>query len=431
MTYLSQSLAEQRVERDAWLAWLEQLHPYTIELGLERVGSVYRQLFAQKPTALVVTVAGTNGKGSTIALLAQLLHASSISYCAYTSPHLLDFNERIQINGQTISDAELIASFKRVEAARGDIRLTYFEFTTLAALVLFSQSNAQVWLLEVGLGGRLDAVNCIDSDLAIITAIALDHQAWLGDSVTSIAKEKAGILRQGRPVVFGEHHLELLRAAKRLNCPVYDQQQRQFELLEQGWRLGVRLGYEVIYFQSTQWPSIPMPSMVLGLQAWLWLCQTLGIAHSSAAHQQVIEQVALRGRLTELSYSAAEPSIWLDVAHNPAAAELLAQNLERIALAPWQAVVAIMADKDVAGVLKPLLALVERWWIWPLDLPRAMSSKALAEQLQTLGVATANIDSSARSPEQAWQRLRHCHAPIVVFGSFYTVESVYRHLQSN
>ncbi len=223
---------------DAWLRWLETLHPKPIDLGLERVQSVARALHIAFPMP-VITVAGTNGKGSTVALLDSILSAEGKRVGCYTSPHLLRYNERVKIAGRDVSDQQLCAAFAEVDAARGETTLSYFEFGTLAAMLLFMRANLDVVVLEVGLGGRLDAVNIVDADIAIVTSVALDHEAWLGNDRATIGREKAGILRAAKPAIFGDVSplTELVDYAAQLTAPLYCRN-RDFDYLSEGqeWR---------------------------------------------------------------------------------------------------------------------------------------------------------------------------------------------------
>ena len=209
---------------DAWLSWLEQCHPSEIDLGLSRIGQVYQRLAAfPSASTKVITVAGTNGKGTCVNSLSFLLKQTGAAVGAYTSPHLLHYNERVQINGQPVSDDQLCEAFAAIDAARGDISLTYFEFGTLAAFYLFAQAQLDYWVLEVGLGGRLDAVNILDADIAVITSIALDHEAWLGNDLMQIGLEKAGIMRDGKPVIVAslDYPASIDEKISQLNCPAF------------------------------------------------------------------------------------------------------------------------------------------------------------------------------------------------------------------
>ncbi|MEO8740363.1 MAG: bifunctional tetrahydrofolate synthase/dihydrofolate synthase [Casimicrobiaceae bacterium] len=415
---------------EGWLAFLATLHPNTIALGLDRVRSVYDRLDVTFACP-VITVAGTNGKGSTCALLERMLVAGGYRVGLYTSPHLLRYNERVRIAGAEVTDAALCAAFDAVEDARNDTALTFFEFGTLAALWQFARSGLDALVLEVGLGGRLDAVNVIDADVAIVTSIAIDHVAYLGDTREAIGFEKAGIFRAGRVAICAER-----------NPPA--------SLLEHARAVGaklLRIGSDYDFTaQAGQWSyrgpggarhGLPHPAlrgaMQLGnaataLTALDALRDRLPL--SMGAVREALVDIALPGRFQVLP---GRPVQVFDVAHNPQAAKVLADNLGAMGFHPetW-AVFGIMADKDIDGVIAPLKARVERWLVATLPPPRGASAATLRERLESAGVASTAI-REFDDPMTAYGAARSGVTEadrIVVLGSFLTVAAALSVLSS-
>ncbi|NGP52271.1 bifunctional tetrahydrofolate synthase/dihydrofolate synthase [Thioalkalivibrio sp. XN8] len=395
-----------------WLAWQEQLHPATIELGLERIRTVLERLELTRPAPQVFIVGGTNGKGSCVAALEALAMVSGRRTGAYTSPHLLRYNERVRIDGEEVDDAALVSAFEAVEAARGDVPLTYFEFGTAAALQIFRRRAVETAVLEIGLGGRLDAVNAVAADAAIVTSVGLDHMEWLGPDRESIGREKGGIFRAGKPAVIGERDppATLLAAAG-----------------AGALRLGVDFDWDE---QGEQWrwhddrrvlaglPLAPLPAPALrdnaasAIAAFAALEPRLAAADAAEA----IGRIRLAGRLQRVPGPV---EWWLDVAHNPAAAAMLAGAL---AAAPgtgrtW-CVLGMLGDKDAGGVAAALAPQVDGWFLASLEPPRGLSAAALAERLP------APPRAEASSVAEACELARRAAAPgdrIVVCGSFHTV----------
>ena len=400
-----------------WLAWLERSHPAAIELGLDRVSAVGSRLQLDFSTTTVITVAGTNGKGSCVAALVHCLQAERITVGSYTSPHLLCYNERVRINGQMVSDTELVEAFAAVDAARAEISLTYFEFGTLAALWLFQRVQLQAIVLEVGLGGRLDAVNIVDPDIAIVTSIDLDHQDWLGDNRELIGREKAGIFRPGVPALCGRDMPgSVLQRAAELKAPLC-QLGQDMQLTDEGttwlWQGMASDGQPV----SCQLPPVPLPadSVALALQA-MYLLDLPPGADALAG----LAECRLAGRLQVIVRDGV--GYWLDVAHNPAAVRLLADRLAAAAV-PGRTFVlfAVMADKDVDGMLQSLMPLIDGWWLPALaDNPRAMPPEQLALKLAALG-ATSQIYPSVELALQAAAQQCLPGDRVLVCGSFFTV----------
>jgi len=369
---------------DDWLDYQQRVHPSAIALGLDRIRTVWGRLGAPSPAPVVITVGGTNGKGSTVAFLDAMLRAAGRRTGVYTSPHLLRYNERIRIDGEEASDAALVAAFERIEAARSRdgeaIALTYFEFGTLAALLLFAEAGLGVAVLEVGLGGRLDAVNLVDADAAIVTTIDLDHQDWLGNDRDSIGREKAGIFRAGRPAIVAEAHppAGLLDAAIAAGADLR-RLGRDFtmEVDGDGWR----------WTASGMAVSVPRPALAAP-------CQPLNAAGAIAAlhalrerlgwHPAALAEGIVRARAAgRLQRFGGAVELVVDVAHNPQAAAVLAAWLRAVPCAGRTiAVFGALADKDVAGVTAALQGLVSRWHLAGLDLetPRGLAAAALASQ---------------------------------------------------
>ncbi|WP_308366676.1 MULTISPECIES: bifunctional tetrahydrofolate synthase/dihydrofolate synthase [unclassified Microbulbifer] len=398
-----------------WLSRLERLHPTEIELGLDRVARVARALDVQKPAPKVITVAGTNGKGSCIAAMEALLRAGGHSVGAYSSPHLLRFNERVRIDGIEVEDVELVRAFEAVEAVRGEVSLTYFEYTTLAALWLFREAGVEFALLEVGLGGRLDAVNLVDADIAVITSIAVDHEDWLGSDREVIGREKAGILRPGAPFVCAdpEPPLSVASAAGGLGCPSYFIG-RDFLVGGTDYRFGE--------FELELPPTgLPRPSIAAAVTALAVLDALPEDAEGALAPLELAgrcQQIHWRGR-----------SLLLDVGHNPAAAEYLARRLDGNPIAgETRALVAVMADKDLPGLFAPLVEKVDTWY--PSLLPgneRAAGCPALIAGLRSAGVAEGRIRADCAPVREALERALGeigVKDRLLVFGSFFTVAEV-------
>lgn len=421
-----------------WLAWLETLHPKEIDLGLVRIRQVAQQLglsqflsarenLGEARRPILVTVAGTNGKGSFVTSCEHLLAHAGKSTGAYTSPHILAYNERIRINGEPVSDAAIVAAFVEIDAARGDITLTYFEFSTLAAILIFRQHNVDYWLLEVGLGGRLDAVNCFHTDLAVITSIDLDHQNWLGDSREQIAVEKAGIVRDGSAVICAELNppaslLEILPADT-----FYINDAFSWALQESGVVFSWLSSDNCRLSLFAGCCQLPLPSVAAAIQA----MALLGVLNTQSRPESVIESLSLAGRLQTVTLPG-DGAILLDVAHNPAATALLANNLAaRFANQTFIAVVSMMADKDLFNALAPMVPKVKHWLLLPLpEVPRAAHPERLKSVLMTLGVSEACIAILQRAGDlytpdkQALRREYRSSLPLLVFGSFYAVADV-------
>ncbi len=397
-----------------WLSLLEARHPTEIEFGLDRIGRVALQLGLSHsmPGKKVITVAGTNGKGSCVAALESILLAAGYRVGSYTSPHFIDYNERICLNGQSVSDQTICAAFERIESVRGDTSLTYFEFGTLAALLIMDQADLDVVVLEVGLGGRLDAVNLIDTDIAIVTSLALDHQDWLGDDLNQIAAEKAAIARSGRPLIYGDVTPVpgLLVAAGEIGAQLL-LNGRDFSLTE---------------FNVPANTTLPPCSVACAVQA----VKLIDTSLPDATIEQGLQEVNLLGRFQQVDLEGVR--LILDVAHNPQATELLAQRLRTQKLPSVDqkiiAVSGIMADKDIPAMFLPLVPLVKDWFFCDIPgQPRAADARKLSTLLYNVnGSNEVNVVES-KSPVAALQAAlanANIGDSVVVFGSFFTVGPV-------
>ena len=408
---------------EAWLELLEQRHPQAIDLGLERCGAVYRQLGSPRPAKQVFTIAGTNGKGSTVAYLAAMSGVMGQRFGTYTSPHIFRFNERISIMGEPVSDDCLVKAFEQVEAARDDISLTYFEFTTLAGLLILQQSDLDCAILEVGLGGRLDTVNLVDADCTVITPIGLDHQDFLGPDLNSIASEKAGIIRSTAPVVCTEKNPPgpILKRSEELQAPVY--------------RRGI--DYDLVDYPGgddglLQF-SLDGRSMSVAEPLMAGLHQLDNLAAALAAFallypgcflkademSEAIRGTRVPGRLQTVNSS---PEILLDVGHNELAAEVVANFLKHSGKTNITCVLAMLADKHAEEVAVALGKVCKRWSCADSPGKRGQAGELLARRIKaalpdakvaafgSLDVALQQVLSSASEDET-----------ILVFGSFSTV----------
>ncbi len=409
---MSQSVMAQSQSLSDWLSYLEQIHPSVIDLGLHRVGLVADRLGLRQLPSTVVTVGGTNGKGTTCALLEAIYRAAGYRVGVYSSPHLLRYNERVRIQGQDVSDAELCQAFAAVEAARGEVSLTFFEFGTLAALWLFRAAAPDLVLLEVGLGGRLDATNLVDSDLAVVTSIALDHCDWLGDTREAIAREKAGIYRTGKPAISGEPNPpeSLAQTAQTIGA----------RLLQVGADFRRDEAEAVWHFRGVhqQWRELPYPELPLdNAVTALAVVEQLALPIDIEAIRTGLAQARLAGRLQLLR---TQPRVTLDVAHNPHSAHYLARQLRvRGKVGRRLAVAGMLKDKDIRQTLGELVELVDLWFLADLHGARA----ALAQELSAVlpeesarrcfaSVADAYRVALATAQEQD---------EIIVLGSFHTV----------
>lgn len=388
---------------DAWLAYIEQIHAKPIDMGLDRLRQVANRLELPKLGKWVVSVAGTNGKGSSCRFLEVLALQQGLKVGRYSSPHFERFNERVCLQAQPVSDSLLVQAFARVEQARAEISLSYFEFTTLAAFVVFAEQQLDVVILEVGLGGRLDAVNLVDADCAILVSVALDHQDFLGDDLNGIAAEKIGIARPAAPLFIGETKaLEVLERAEQLTGS---------QVYRKGMDFGCRDGQ--FFWPQGSCPAfdsqLPQENLPAVLAAWASSPWALEVSQEL---QQALAVASLPGRMQTVRFQRA--SVLLDVAHNPHAAERLAGHLKNRP-GPFAMVFSALADKDIAGIVRPFADLDCSWHLLPLAGPRGLTVAELAQQVQ---MPTMHLyDNLAPALQSACQP----GAQVVVFGSFMTV----------
>lgn len=410
-----------------WLTRLESIHPRSVELGLERVGAVWQRLGSPRPAPLCVVIGGTNGKGSTVAFVEAALRAAGHRVGTYTSPHLLRYQERVRIQGAELADADWVAAFERIEAARAEISLSYFEFGTLAAINLMARAGLDAAVLEIGLGGRLDAVNLIDADVAILTSVDLDHQDYLGDTREQIGWEKAHIFRAGRPAVVAEQDppASIAQVAVAIGAELIQAPVPAAAAMDGHWTC-------VLPDQSTL--TLPRPRLAATVQTRnaaaavtaLW-CVRQHWRYSEGVLARGVASASVRGRMERL---ARHPETWVDVAHNPEAARALAAWLRQQPATSQVAVFAALADKDLTGIVAPLADSFSAWVVTDLsaDSPRAQSPERLAAHLRALlaseiGVTTAPAMQQALASADA---LAGPGGRVIVFGSFFTVAAALR-----
>ncbi len=416
-----------------WLHYLEGMHPSLIDMGLERIKKVARYL-ALDSSAVKIVVAGTNGKGSTCAMLESILLAAGYRVGLYTSPHLIDFNERARIQGVSLSDETLIAAFEKVEQARvlATESLTYFEVTTLAILHVFAQTNLDVMVLEVGLGGRLDAVNIVDADCSIVTSIDLDHMEYLGNTRDKIGFEKAHVYRPHRPAICADPlpPQALLDYAQSIEADLwligrdfnYSGDKQQWAYAGRGKRRS-----------ALAYPALRGANQLLNASGALAALDALSdrLAVPQQAVRQGLIQAALPGRFQIMP---GQPTVILDVAHNPHAAAVLEKNISNMGFAPYTyAVFGMLADKNIEGVVKAISPRIDGWFCCGLPGPRGLTAAALAKRIESsLVPAKDPLEKPATveqfdSPEQAYAKALARANPddrIVVFGSFLTVSAI-------
>ncbi len=418
-----------------WLQRLEQMQPDRIELGLARIKQVAAACGLDRPGFDIITVAGTNGKGSTVAFIAGMLQRSGYRVGVYTSPHFIDFNERIVINGARADEQSLCEAFTFIDQHRADTDLTYFEFTTLAAVYCFMQAKVDIAVLEVGLGGRLDAVNAWDSQVACITSIGIDHVDWLGDDRESIGREKAGVARSGCPLICGDKTppASIVETAASTGAV----------LLQAGVHFSARVGSEEWQYHGPHGQALlPMPRI-----AGDWAADNAAVAITACAEylgrlpdisavESTLSQVSIPGRMQQQRFSGVP--VLLDVAHNQQAAELLGEYLRRDSQQGRRqttAVFACMQDKDAGVIIKQLAATIDRWHVAQLDYPRAIDAQELVSLIESgkqaggkhagVEVFTSVIQAFESAVAQSTSQDR-----VVVFGSFHVVGPVLEFLAS-
>lgn len=406
---------------EEWLAWFETLHPKKIDMSLDRIRAILEGLGLTQPAFKVISVGGTNGKGSCVAILESVYREAGYRVGAFTSPHLLRFNERIRFDGKDATDAELIETFEAIDASLGRITLSYFEASAVAALLFFARRNAEVALFEVGMGGRLDAVNALDADAALITSIELDHIDWLGPDREAIGREKAGIMRPARPVVIGDANPPASLAAHanaigaRLARIGHDFTARPSATGE--WR------FEGLGALHDSLPRVSFGGDVqyANMAACVAVVQLMRdeLPVSDDALRAGLRNASVHGRNELHERDGVE---WIfDVAHNPSAARMLRETVDRMPARRTLAVFAAMEDKDLGGVLEPFAKTVERWYLARPNDERGAPIPALLRTLSMLGVSAATsypsiADACAAAAAEAGPDDR-----VLVFGSFYTV----------
>lgn len=407
-----------------WLGYIESLHPKSIEMGLGRVQTVAARLQLTFPFT-VITVGGTNGKGSTCAMLERIYSAAGYQVGCYTSPHLLHYQERVRFNGHVIADALLCDAFAAVEQARGDVTLTYFEMGTLAALWAFEQQPLDVVILEVGLGGRLDAVNIVDADCAIVTNVDLDHMEFLGDTRELIGHEKAGIYRQQQVAICGDAAppdsllayaetlgVKLNRFGVDYQIDLSDTQRAHYHDAQGALDIGT-----LSLFGHYQWNNAA--NVIFAVRA---LQNRLPVTQAQLLHALTATEVT--GRFQYLHHA---PDVILDVAHNPHAARALCDNLQRLSADGSQvmAVFSMLSDKDIASVVEILHQVIDVWHIAPIDHPRAASMNHLQACLsQKVPLAHIYSHSDLAAALQSAYKTAAKNDKIIAFGSFFTVAAI-------
>lgn len=395
-----------------WLHYLENLHTQAIELGLARVQRVAASLDLLTPAPVVFTVAGTNGKGTTCRTLETLLIAAGYRVGVFSSPHLLRYTERVRIQGEELPEADHTASFADINAGRGETSLTYFEFGTLSALWLFKRARLDVVILEVGLGGRLDATNIVDADVAVVTSIALDHTDWLGPDRESIGREKAGVFRAGKPAVVGEPDMpqSIAEVADTLGAQLLKRDREwSYAVADDSWSFTDAHGS----LKALPLPQVPLPNAATALAA----LRASPLSVDKEIIYQWLDKAILPGRFQTVADS---PRVILDVAHNPHAAAYLAGRLSELSkTGKVHAVVGMLHDKDIAGTLASLAPEVDEWYCAPLEGPRGAS----AEQLKACLPQAQTFASVAEAYHYALQQAAEQDI-VLVCGSFHTVAHV-------
>jgi dihydrofolate synthase/folylpolyglutamate synthase len=414
-----------------WLSLLERRHPLEVDLGLDRVRAVWERLGEPRPAPRSCVVAGTNGKGSTVATTVALLESLGYRCGSYTTPHIHDYNERVRYAGRVASDRELVEAFERIEAARGDVSLSYFEFGTLAAFLVLAAQELDFAVMEIGLGGRLDAVNLLDGDCAVITPIGLDHQEYLGDTREAIGREKAGIVRAGRPLILGDRDPphSVLDAAAGLGAPLR-RIGRDYELRADDGRARFRHGSRHI--------DLPRPVLAGAHQldnAANALAAVLELvpeaADRPAALAEGLRAVRLNGRMEQVTK---RPDVWVDVGHNPLGAQVVAQTLAR-----WRSrgdvgrvrcVLGMLADKDAAAAAAALAGVVSAWHCAGLGGSRGQTGECLAGRIRD-AVAPAPVAAHATVAQALAAALDASGDAdgVLVFGSFLTADAALRVLR--
>ncbi len=411
-----------------WLDWQQTLHPQNIDFKLERIKSVYNKLNIKNIADKVIIIAGTNGKGSTVAILESILHESNHSVGSFTSPHIISYNERIRFNKKEAETSELIDTFKIIDDIRGNTTLTYFEFATLTAFYLFSKKKLDYAILEVGLGGRLDATNIIDSDLSIITSIGIDHTEFLGTTIDSIAMEKAGVMRPFKPCIYAGKNppSAIFRYANKIKSRLtFNQNDFKVKRNKESW----------IWSNSSKSLKLPILPLVGDFQydhagAAISAINVLepDILKDQICMDNAMKNISLLGRYQILSQ---RPEIILDVAHNEDSAQKLQENLKQNPNQNTIAIIGILKDKDVYSLIKPMINIIDTWYCVTIDNSRGMNAKEIKTRMSTL-VSKDKIftfDNIADASSMAMSNLDIDHR-LIIYGSFYMVSDYLAYYES-
>ncbi len=413
-------LSQTHASLDEWLSWLEQQHPKAMDLGLLRISEIAAKLNLLHPTPLAITVAGTNGKGSTIALIEKICLAAQLRVGTYTSPHITNYRERIKINGQMVSEKRLCEHFAQVTQFNEDMTLTYFEYGTLAALSIFKEEPLDILLLEVGLGGRLDAVNMIDPNIAIITHIDIDHTEWLGNTREAIGKEKAGIFRSNQKAICGDSQPPKIikEIAKDLGT------QLSF--------MGVHFSYteyeeswdwcgETVHYKNLPKPSLRLDNAAIALQGISYLSEYFSISQEAICQGLVGANLLGRQQFVD-----SRPMKLFDVAHNSQACHALAERIQALeVLGRVICIMGMLEDKDSTASLKPFESIVDEWFFPDLRVSRAASPHKVVKNLpKKIRDRSIIVDSVAIAWKTALEQANDGDL-IVVFGSFHTVSQIF------
>ena len=406
---------------NSWLEHIQSLGPKEVELGLERISPIYEKLIRPFIKSKTIVVGGTNGKGTTVEFLSQLLISKKRSVGTFTSPHLFNFNERIKVNGQAVPERYIINSFKLIEENKGSVQLTYFDFSTLAALLIFNEFKVDVMVLEIGLGGRLDPVNIVDSDIAILTNVELDHQDWLGNTREIIGKEKAAIFRSQKPVILGQHSIpeSVLEKAIELQNQVYRVGGRfdyQVDGLQKKWSYSFS-GQKAITFSQIHLNNLSVSSLSSALTAFCILEEDVKIDIEA-----VLKKTDLKGRCELI-----ENRFLLDVSHNESSARYLSAFLERNFETDREisAVFGVMSDKDINSIIKPLLGRVKNWYATSPDIERSMDSNELSKLISLKSPSQVNQVKNVKEACLKAHEETGEGGLILIFGSFYTVAEAF------
>jgi dihydrofolate synthase / folylpolyglutamate synthase len=409
---------------DQWLAHQSRVHPQAIDLGLDRLRQVQQRLGWRQPTVPVITVAGTNGKGSVSGYCAAIMAAAGYRVGTFTSPHLRDYRERIRVHDSQVGAEELVAAFERIERARGEVGLTFFEYNTLAALLVFEAARLDAWVLEIGMGGRLDAVNVVDPDVAVVVSIGMDHQEYLGNTLEAIAREKAGIFRRGRPAVLGSRDMPaaVSECARAIGAPLK--------------RPGLEYRYgsqgDTWHYSGSRWAleKLPPPAL-LGETQYANAATAIAaleeidarLSISAAAVARGLTEIRLSGRFQMIAPVRPGMPMWiLDVAHNPDAARVLAGNLRATRQGGRTlAVCGILADKDAAGIAAELRERIDAWWCVPTEGERGSNGAELARILASQVAGPVGAADGIGAGCAAALAAAEPGDRIVVFGSFHVV----------